>query len=250
VEKANQQVITRSRTGNLPPAKPIVESTDVKVAVTGKASAEEIKEKMEQQLRLQRAAHQQKRALEVKNVEHDFTSVTTTADGQMKIVKNVVVPNQSVVSGKNTLTSLLTSNSTKLAGRRILMTKGPDGTTRVITGTANILPKNLQTTQQTLIKTQTTSGQQTQQVQAQQPTTSATPTNPPTKDTPQRVQIMRTPDGRITVKGLLPGQQLVQYPDGKLQVLTTAQLQSSGLTTTKTPISTTTVPKAIIKQAV
>lgn len=60
---------------------------------------------------------------------------------------------------------------------------------------------------------------------------------------------MRTPDGRITVKGLLPGQQLVQYPDGKLQVLTTAQLQSSGLTTTKTPITATT-PKAIIKQAV
>lgn len=35
--------------------------------MSGKASAEEIKEKMEQQLRLQRAAHQQKRALEVKN---------------------------------------------------------------------------------------------------------------------------------------------------------------------------------------
>lgn len=79
--------------------------------------------------------------------------------------------------------------------------------------------------------------------------TSTPTTNPPIKDTPQRVQIMRTPDGRITVKGLLPGQQLVQYPDGKLQVLTTAQLQSSGLTTTKTPITATT-PKAIIKQAV
>lgn len=61
-------------------------------------------------------------------------------------------------------------------------------------------------------------------------TTSQTPTkeNPP----PQRVQIMRTPDGRITVKGLLPGQQLVQYPDGKLHVLSSAQLQS-GLTAVK-----------------
>lgn len=69
MEKVNQQVITRSRTGNLPPAKPVVETGEVvKVAVSGKASAEEIKEKMEQQLRLQRAAHQQKRALEVKNV--------------------------------------------------------------------------------------------------------------------------------------------------------------------------------------
>lgn len=48
------------------------------------------------------------------------------------------------------------------------MTKGPDGTTRVITGTANILPKNLQTTQQSLIKAQTTSQQQVQPVQVQQ----------------------------------------------------------------------------------
>lgn len=32
--------------------------------VSGKATPEEIKEKMEQQLRMQRAAHQQKRALE------------------------------------------------------------------------------------------------------------------------------------------------------------------------------------------
>jgi nucleosome-remodeling factor subunit BPTF len=56
---------------------------------------------------------------------------------------------------------------------------------------------------------------------------------------------MRTPDGRITVKGLLPGQQLVQYPDGKLQVMTNAQLQSSGLTV-KTPTTTTPI-KPLIK---
>lgn len=68
LEKANAQVITRSRTGNLPPQRAIIDASgDIKVTVSGKASAEEIKEKMEQQLRLQRAAHQQKRALEVKN---------------------------------------------------------------------------------------------------------------------------------------------------------------------------------------
>lgn len=82
------------------------------------------------------------------------------------MVKNIVMPNQAVVSGKNTLTSLLTSNNAKLGQRRILMTKGPDGTTRVITGTANILPKNLQTQQQSLIKT--TSGQVVQGLQVQQ----------------------------------------------------------------------------------
>lgn len=73
-------------------------------------------------------------------------------------------------------------------------------------------------------------------------TTSSTPVKQQT-ETPQRVQIMRTPDGRITVKGLLPGQQLVQYPDGKLQVMTNAQLQSSGLTVKPPPPPTTTPTK-------
>jgi nucleosome-remodeling factor subunit BPTF len=169
--------------------------------------------------------------------------VTTTPDGQMKIVKNIA--NQSVVSGKTTLTSLLTSNSNKLVGRRLLMTKAADGTTRVVANAANILPKNLQNAQQSLIKVQTTGAQPTlQTVQIQQPvTTTSTPVKQ--NETPQRVQIMRTPDGRITVKGLLPGQQLVQYPDGKLQVMTNAQLQSSGLTV-KTPTTTTPI-KPLIK---
>lgn len=82
----------------------------------------------------------------------------TTADGQVKIVKNVVMPNQVIAGTKNTLTSLLTANSSKLAGRRILMTKAADGTTRVIAGGTNILPKG--SGQQSLIKVQP--GQQIQ----------------------------------------------------------------------------------------
>lgn len=85
VEKANQQVVTRSRTGNLPPPRPLQASNDSiepsKVTVTNKATPEEIKEKMEQQLRMQRAAHQQKRALEVKNlnVKNPLEMIGTTA---------------------------------------------------------------------------------------------------------------------------------------------------------------------------
>lgn len=54
---------------------------------------------------------------------------------------------------------------------------------------------------------------------------------------------MRTPDGRLTVKGLMPGQQLIQTSDGKLQVVTTTQIQQQPKTTT----STTPVKTAIIK---
>ena len=44
---------------------------------------------------------------------------------------------------------------------------------------------------------------------------------PPSKVQPgtqQKVQIVKNADGEIKVRGLLPGQQLVQMPDGKLQI--------------------------------
>ena len=76
LEKTNAQVVTRSRSGSLAPKAAGDTSNAVSGAVatgkletvSGKATPEEIKEKMEQQLRMQRAAHQQKRALETLKV--------------------------------------------------------------------------------------------------------------------------------------------------------------------------------------
>ena len=48
------------------------------------------------------------------------------------------------------------------------------------------------------------------------------------QQTQQKVQIVRSNSGKIQVRGLLPGQQLVQMPDGKLQIFsqpTTVQQQ-------------------------
>lgn len=70
LEKANAQIITRSRSGQPQSAgagsnRNSGSTTGIgDQLVSGKATPEEIKEKMEQQLRMQRAAHQQKRALE------------------------------------------------------------------------------------------------------------------------------------------------------------------------------------------
>ena len=41
----------------------------------------------------------------------------------------------------------------------------------------------------------------------------------------QKVQIVRSSDGKIQVRGLLPGQQLVQMPDGKLQIFSNQPAQ-------------------------
>lgn len=101
-------------------------------------------------------------------------------DGTLKIVNKIpMTPNSNSV-GKSALTSLLTSNSTPLSGnktligtRRIYMTKGADGTSRVITTPTSILPKaggtpGVQSTSSpSIIKVQTPGGTTVQTIQVQ-----------------------------------------------------------------------------------
>jgi len=49
----------------------------------------------------------------------------------------------------------------------------------------------------------------------------------PGPGTQQKVQIVKSADGKIQVRGLLPGQQLVQMPDGKLQIFSSQQASST-----------------------
>ncbi|CAB3236349.1 unnamed protein product [Arctia plantaginis] len=172
--------VTRTSTGKLPQRN-----------VAPPANAADLKDKMEQQLREQRAAHQQKRALE------------------MSQEKNKSTPNQT--SGKSTLTSLLTMNTSTPTGqktvigtRRIIMTKGSDGSTRVISQPISSTTKCSQS----------------------EATTKSNVT--PQKDGPQKVQIIRAADGKLTVKGLLAGQQLIQMPDGTLHVVMPGQQGVTG----------------------
>lgn len=51
----------------------------------------------------------------------------------------------------------------------------------------------------------------------------------PVKPPDQKVQIMRTADGKLSVKGLMAGQQLIQMPDGKIHIVNTQN--SSGVKT-------------------
>lgn len=66
-DRSNVLPMTRQSTGKLPPARQydVINSAGKTLALTGKSS-EEIKERLEQQLRLQRAALNHKRALEGK----------------------------------------------------------------------------------------------------------------------------------------------------------------------------------------
>lgn len=52
------------------------------------------------------------------------------------------------------------------------------------------------------------------------------PSTSDSKPTPQKVQIIRGADGKITYQGLNPGQHLIQMPDGKLHILTSRSAQN------------------------
>lgn len=47
----------------------------------------------------------------------------------------------------------------------------------------------------------------------------ASPATVAKPDQPQKIQVMRTPDGKMSVRGLQPNQKLVQTSDGKYLIL-------------------------------
>lgn len=76
---------------------------------------------------------------------------------------------------------------------RKLLVRNPDGTTKVISETVTQPINN-----------------------------NAAPSTPKQQtDQPQKIQVMRTPDGKMSVRGLQPNQKLVQTSDGKYLILPT-----------------------------
>ncbi|XP_041673909.1 nucleosome-remodeling factor subunit NURF301 isoform X2 [Drosophila eugracilis] len=155
-------------------------------------SNDDVKEKMEQQLKLQRAVHQQRKLV------GEVTRSVTPVKGQV------------------------------IGSRRVIV-KNPDGTTRII--------------QQAVTQVSRAGTANTPTASPSVASSSNTQSNP-SAPTPHKVQIIRGPDGKVSVRGLNPGQQLVQMPDGKLHVLTTTS--SSNATAQgnkiKVPIKPTSTP--------
>lgn len=64
------------------------------------------------------------------------------------------------------------------------------------------------------------------------------------KPEPQKVQVIRGPDGKISVRGLVPGQQLIQTADGKLHVVNTNTSNQTTKTTSSPASSSVTNQQA------
>lgn len=146
---------TRTSTGKLPPQRLMDDGITRNLIVSSKSTPEQIKEKIEAQLKIQRDAHNKKRAEDMKGQQN---------------------------AGVKTI-------------RKILV-KNPDGTTKIIN-----------------------------QIVSSPAPTPITPKQPEQ----QKVQIIRGSDGKVSVRGLQPWQQLIQTPDGKLHVIASPQSTQPGM---------------------
>lgn len=149
-------------------------------------SMEELKAQAEQQLRAQRAAHQLKNA---------------GTPGTPGVVRLALPANKVVVPGTKTLTSIVSSPAgtpgTPVT-RRILITK--DGkTSQVVKTTAAAAAAASGSVQPVLIA----------------PNPGVAAATPMTS----KLQITRGPDGKVQIRGLQPGQQLIRMADGRLTIV-------------------------------
>lgn len=175
-------------------------------SVNGK-SMEEMKAQAEQQLRAQRAAHQQKSAASTPGTP----------------IVRVGVP------GKGGATKIVGTPTTAATGtpvtRRILITK--DGKTGQIVGSPAVQPVLL---------------------------TPSTGVAAATPATTSKLQITRGPDGKIQIRGLQPGQQLIRMNDGRISILSPGPMaaQPAPVQASANPITasdgTTGLTKTIVVQ--
>ena len=184
-------------------------------------SAEEMKNQMEQQLRAQRTAHQQKNA--------------TGTPGTPNIVRVGVAANKGNVAGTKTMTSIVSSPGAATGattfGRRILITK--DG-------------KTSQIVQTTAAAAASASGSIQPVMIAPSPGVAAT-----SSPIASKVQITRGPDGKLQIRGLQPGQQVIRMSDGRLTLVSPPTLVAAQTAPTLgQPITASdgTVTKTIVVQ--
>ncbi|XP_015374966.1 PREDICTED: nucleosome-remodeling factor subunit NURF301-like isoform X3 [Diuraphis noxia] len=185
-------------------------------------TTDHIKEQLEQSLKAQRIAYKRtsvnndnnssnkKLCMDVSNSQSPVTSSSTQ---RMKLVPGEggrlrLMPNNKPLAQSPTLlqssprvAAKPSTTNTTPSTRRIFMTKCPDGKTRLVTTPKTIIT-DTNVINQNSIKIQSTNSQ------------IVTSNNV----TQQKLQCIKGEDGKLQFKGLLPGQQLIQLPDGKLHV--------------------------------
>ncbi|XP_060876907.1 nucleosome-remodeling factor subunit NURF301 isoform X2 [Metopolophium dirhodum] len=184
---------------------------------------EHIKEQLEQSLRAQRVAYKRtsvnndnnssnkKLCMDVSNSQSPVTSSSTQRlklvpgeGGRLRLMPNnkPLAQNSPLLQSSTRVAAKPpTTTSTTPSTRRIFMTKCPDGKTRLVTTPKSIINDSNVMNQNS--------------IKIQSPNSQIVTSNNVTQ---QKLQCIKGEDGKLQFKGLLPGQQLIQLPDGKLHV--------------------------------
>ncbi|KAL4097583.1 hypothetical protein QTP88_022332 [Uroleucon formosanum] len=198
-------------------------SINDKLRTQNSDTTEHIKEQLEQSLRTQKVAFKRtpvnndnnssnkKLCMDVSNSQ---SPVTSSSSQRLKLVPGEggrlrLMPNNKPLAQNSALLQSstrvaakpTTSTSTTPSTRRIFMTKCPDGKTRLVTTPKSIINDSNVMNQNS--------------IKIQSPNSQIVTSNNVTQ---QKLQCIKGEDGKLQFKGLLPGQQLIQLPDGKLHV--------------------------------
>ena len=189
---------------------------------------DELKEKAEQQLRAQRAAHQLKRGGAADGaVTPAVVRLALPGAGGGKVG---ALGTPAAAGGK--LAALIGAGATAPLARRILVSKTPANVKPVLIAAAPAASAG----------------------RAATPGTTTTPA----AGTPNKIQITRGADGKIQIRGLQPGQQLMRLADGRFSIVSagTAQQQQQLAAAAKTvatgvdPAAATTTPAKVMAKPV
>jgi nucleosome-remodeling factor subunit BPTF len=126
-------------------------------------------------------------------------------DGTVHLIRSVARPVVGGVASPTTATTTPITTGGPPAPKRIFVTKDGKILSEQILGGSLVQPQMMKPASPAT------------------PASQSAPATPAATSSPggqQKVQIVRSNDGKLQVRGLLPGQQLVQTPDGKLQIFT------------------------------
>ncbi|XP_060074835.1 nucleosome-remodeling factor subunit NURF301-like [Ylistrum balloti] len=243
----------------------------VKTAV----NAQQLKAQLEMQLKQQRLALQQKRMMESQGSTAATTTSTTTISSAAAtslistvqstaggtIIKPATTAN-SILGGTSILKTVQVQPKTVIAG-----SQGTPGRSLVRFQIPRSAVQQMQSSSSSNITLAPKPGLVTTAVTTSAVTSPArvvvpAPTSTPQSLTPkvqfrpqvvaqgvpgqvQNLQIIQGPQGQLQVRGLLPGQQIIRLPDGRLQLLSmpqSPQVASATPTPTVTPATTVAAP--------
>ncbi|CAH1794354.1 unnamed protein product, partial [Owenia fusiformis] len=208
---------------------PAKSSSDVSTVKSSSLSGanEELKAQLEAQLKQQRIAMQQKRLAE-QGIIMTTTSKTPTMATKLSAVTKIELPPRSTITTVTAPTrnvpTVVTPGAVVTRTRTVhlpgtTMTIRPKITMTTSSGMTpqgiKVVPQGMKMAPRLMTPTSTTK----MVLSKPQVVASGSAT---TTSQAQSVQIIQSPTGQLQVRGLLPGQQIIRLPDGRLQLITVA----------------------------